>query len=130
MNEHGATLIEVILTATIIALLASVATLGVNLYITEGKQRIVQSDLASLKAAVRLYILDKGFPATFTPQTDLVDDYLPELPIDPFSRDGSGYVMTLRQDPSDGQIKVYIGSRGPNGVAEAGGGDDIYVYVR
>lgn len=130
MNERGATLVEVILTATIVALLASVATLGVNFYMTEGKSRVVQSDLAALKASVRLLIIDKGFPSTFNPQTDLVGAYLPELPIDPFSRDESVYNMTLRQDPSDGQTKIYIGSRGPNGTTETGGGDDIYVYVR
>lgn len=125
-DESGVTLIEVVVTSVIIGLLASVAAFGINAYLTNGKKRIVQGDLATLKTAVRLYILDNGFPDPFQPQ-DLIDaKYLPDLPPDPFASDGGDYIMAIRGN------KLYIGSRGPDGAVdygETGKRDDIFVYV-
>jgi type II secretory pathway pseudopilin PulG len=128
-SEQGLTLIEVVMTVTIAVSLTALATFGVNRYLNNGKNRIAQADLATLKAAVRLYILDKGFPTSFTPEAALVPEYIPDLLTDPFARDGSLYVIERRTDPSDGVTKIYIGSRGPDGNVNYSG-DDIFFYVR
>ena len=117
------------MTVTIAVSLTALATFGVNRYLNNGKNRIAQADLATLKAAVRLYILDKGFPTAFTPETALVPEYIPELPTDPYARDGSVYVIERRTDPADGQSKIYVGSRGPDGNVNYGG-DDVFFYIR
>lgn len=132
-RQRGITLVEVILTAMIVSMLASVAALGVKQYLEDGKMQVVNADLATLKSAVRLFILDKGFPTSFNPATDLVPAYLPELETDPFSKDGSGYVIGLRTDPISATQKIYIGSRGPDGIIDygvSGSKDDIFFYVR
>ncbi|HBE77784.1 MAG TPA: hypothetical protein DDW65_08360 [Firmicutes bacterium] len=121
MSEDGMTLIEVLVTVLIITMLASVATLSVHFYLNEGKTRIATGDLSTLKAAVRLYILDRGSVPTL-PQ--LVPDYLPELPKDPFAAATADYCI----DTSD-ITTIYIYSIGPNGVDNNHGGDDIFVTV-
>lgn len=131
MDQRGISLIEVVVTAVIIALLASLATLSVDFYIKDGKTRIAEGDLATLASATRLYILDHGFPGSFVPSTALVTAYLPELPVDPFASDGSVYYFEIRS--YGGSNQIYIGSRGPDGVVdygESGAQDDIYRYVR
>ena len=121
MSEKGMTLLEVLITVLILTMLASVATLSVGFYLKEGKSRIAEGDLATLKAAARLYILDKGnSPAVLD---DLVPSYLPELPNDPFASAMAGYKMTVAVD------MMYIYSVGPNGIDNARSGDDIVVTV-
>jgi prepilin-type N-terminal cleavage/methylation domain-containing protein len=120
MSEDGMTLIEVLVTVLIITMLASVATLSVHFYLNEGKTRIATGDLNTLKAAVRLYILDKGNAPTL-PQ--LVPDYLPELPKDPFVTASTDFLLATDA------TTIYIYSVGPNGVDDTYSGDDIVVTV-
>jgi prepilin-type N-terminal cleavage/methylation domain-containing protein len=123
MSEKGMTLIEVLVTVLILSMLASIATLSVSFYLNEGKTRMAQGDLATLKAAVRLYILDKGsVPADLN--TLVVTGYLPELPKDPFVAVSTDY----RYDTSDPH-NIYIYSVGPNGSDDSHGPDDIVVSV-
>jgi prepilin-type N-terminal cleavage/methylation domain-containing protein len=125
MSDSGMTLIEVLVTVLILTMLTSIATLSVGYYINEGKTRIVNGDLATLKAAVRLYILDKNvIPSDFNLQS-LVPDYLPELPKDPFAATSTDYCLDATTDLQN----IYIYSIGPNGRNEAHGGDDIVVTV-
>jgi prepilin-type N-terminal cleavage/methylation domain len=125
MSESGMTLIEVLVTVLILSMLTSIATLSVSFYMKEGKTRIVQGDLATLKAAVRLYILDKGaIPDDFNLQS-LVPDYLPELPQDPFAAAATDYCLDAATDP----YTVFIYSVGPNGSDDAHSGDDIVMKV-
>lgn len=132
-EELGISLLEVLITALMIGLLSAIVTLSVDYYLTDGKNRIVAGDLATLAAAARLYILDHGFPtpATFSnPTAVLVPDYLPEMPIDPYSRTNSIYVIQLHPDPADNNIvKIYLGSCGEDGVITYDG-DDIFRYVK
>ncbi len=129
--EAGLTLIEVVLTTLIVAMLATVATFGVDLYLNEGKTRQAEADLATLRAAVRLLLLDHyanlPLPSTFNPATELVPEYLPELPRDPFALQAEGYLIELRVDPRDGMRKVYLRSRGQDG--RVGTVDDLGYYV-
>ena len=127
MNRKGLTLVEVVLTALIVALLATVAVMSVNQFLIEGKTRAANGDLATLVAATRLYILDKGFPTAFSASDLVTEAYIPEIPVDPFSNSGAHYVIEIR--PVAGENRIFIGSRGPNGVIDYGA-DDIYRYVR
>lgn len=121
MSENGMTLLEVLITVLILTMLASVATLSVGFYMNEGKTRIAEGDLATLKAAARLYILDKESPPTTL--DDLVPFYLPELSKDPFVSTVTDYKVTVDADT------MYIYSVGPNGVDDAHSADDIVVTV-
>lgn len=121
MSEKGMTLIEVLVTVIILSMLASIATLSVGFYLNEGKTKAAEGDLATLKAAARLYLLDTGGPpATLN---DLVPSYLPELPTDPFTAAATYYKMTVDADA------IYIYSVGPNGSDDAHSGDDIVVSI-
>ena len=125
-DESGVTLMEVVVTSVIVGLLAAMASFGISTYLTNGKKRVVQGDLATLKTAVRLYILDNGFPGTFTGQELVSSGYLPELLPDPFAKDSANYVLEIKGN------KIYIGSRGPDGAVdygESGNRDDIFVYL-
>jgi prepilin-type N-terminal cleavage/methylation domain-containing protein len=120
MSEKGMTLIEVLVTVIILTMLASIATLSVGFYLKEGKTRAAEGDLATLKAAVRLYLLDTGDPpATLN---DLVPSYLPELPTDPFTATAD-YKMAVDTGG------VYIYSVGPDGADNAHSGDDLVVAI-
>jgi len=131
MNESGMTLIEVVLTTLIVALLSTVATFGVDLYLTEGKTRQAEADLATLKTAVRLLLLDRYpddlLPNNFDPAREVVPDYLPEIPKDAFAVKSESYLMELRLDPRDGKLKVYLSSCGVDGLAKTT--DDLGYYV-
>lgn len=120
MSEKGMTLIEVLVTVIILTMLASIATLSVGFYLKEGKTRAAEGDLATLKAAARLYLLDTGGPPTTL--NDLVPSYLPELPTDLFTA-AADYKMTVDADA------VYIYSVGPDGTDNAHSGDDLVVTI-
>lgn len=122
MSENGLTLIEVLITVLILSMLTSLAALSVGFYINEGKTKIVNGDLATLKAAVRLNILDTGVAP---PNLDaLIPTYLPELPNDPFAATATEYHYTTT-DPNF----IFIYSVGPNGIDDQHNGDDIVVTV-
>lgn len=120
MNERGISLLEVVITAVLLGLLAGVATFGVNQYLINGKKRIAQSDINTLAAATRLYLLDHPFPTSFNAATELVPRYLPELPKDPFAigsadygfeittYDGSPAIRIFSQGPQDNPIQRYV----------------------
>ncbi len=129
MQEKGFSLIEVILVTMMIALLATVAQIGITVYLTESKTQVANSHLSILKAALRLYILDQGMPTTLSLPNDLVPQYLPELPFDPFASGELPYIIEIRVDPADGVDKIFVGSRGANGKVDYGG-DDLYYYLQ
>lgn len=121
MSEKGMTLLEVLITVLILTMLTSVATLSVGFYLNEGKTRIAEGDLATLKAAARLYLLDKGNPPAAL--NDLVPSYLPELPNDPFASVAATYKMLADAGT------LYIYSVGSNGTDNSHSGDDILVTI-
>lgn len=121
MSEKGMTLIEVVVTVIILTMLASIATLSVGFYLNEGKTRVAEGELATLKAAARLYILDRG--AAPSALTDLIPAYLPELPDDPFAAAGTSYKTATDA------TNLYIYSIGPNGIDNTHSDDDIVVAI-
>ncbi len=120
-SEKGMTLIEVLITVLILTMLTSIAVLSVGFYINEGKTRIAEGDLATLKAASRIYILDKE--TTPPSLVNLVNTYIPELPKDPFAAGTADYLLA-----SDAGM-LYIYSVGPNRVDDSHAGDDIVVTI-
>ncbi|HYH03923.1 MAG TPA: hypothetical protein VEC37_12530 [Bacillota bacterium] len=111
MNERGISLLEVVITAVLLGLLAGVATFSVNQYMINGKKRIAQSDINTLAAATRLYLMEHTFPASFNAATELVPQYLPELPKDPFTTNSADYGFEIIT--YDGSPTIRIFSRGP-----------------
>jgi Tfp pilus assembly protein PilE len=120
MDEKGITLLEIVITVILMSLLAAVATVGVGQYLVNGKKRIAQSDLKTLAAATRLYLMEHTFPASdaaFDPATALVPKYLPELPPDPFGAAATdGYSFSVTTHHSNPAIRIY--SRGPEDSPE------------
>ena len=119
MNQKGITLLEVIVTAILIGLLASIATVGINQYLIGGNKRIATSDINTLAAATRLYLLDNynpgEYPATVSgfDQTLVTLSYLPECPVDPFATSSADnhYLFALTTYNGSAAIRIY--SRGP-----------------
>jgi prepilin-type N-terminal cleavage/methylation domain-containing protein len=119
MNQKGITLLEVVVTAVLIGLLASIATLGINQYLTNGNKRIAASDINTLAAATSLYLLDHygagQYPDDVTglDQTLVSLSYLPEYPVDPFATSSADdrYLFALTTYNGNTAIRIY--SRGP-----------------
>jgi general secretion pathway protein G len=93
MNKKGFTLIEILVAATIIAVLSVVGTasyISVNKRARDSKRR---SDLEQVRSALEMYRTDNGFypgsSAAFNPlSTDLavlVPTWMPVIPTDPKS---------------------------------------------
>jgi prepilin-type N-terminal cleavage/methylation domain-containing protein len=136
-NEHGITLIELVMTLIIVAIMATLAGLAINSYITDGYDRMAQADVATLSAAMRMYILDHGFPEATVNLYNVLLPYLlidstSELPKDPYSNPKTNYVIVRRIPDGETEYKIFVGSRGHNGEIDydATGSDDYYKYVR
>jgi prepilin-type N-terminal cleavage/methylation domain-containing protein len=119
MDPKGITLLEVIVTAILIGLLASIATLGINQYLINGNKRIAASDIATLAAATRLYLLDHygsgQYPSTVDglDQTLVSQSYLPECPVDPFAVNATDNHYIFASSTYNGSPAIRISSRGP-----------------
>jgi prepilin-type N-terminal cleavage/methylation domain-containing protein len=119
MNQKGITLLEVIITAILIGLLASIATVGINQYLLNGNKRIVASDLDTLAAATRLYLLDHygsgEYPSDVSAldQTLVTQSYLPDLPVDPFASSSTDNHYLFASATYNGSVAIRIYGRGP-----------------
>jgi type II secretory pathway pseudopilin PulG len=130
-KDAGITLIELVVTLIIVVIMASLAGFAINQYIMDGNDSKVQADVATLSAAMRMYILDHGFPDGTVNLKNVLLPYLlisstADLPKDPYSNPAADYIIERRLVGSDYQI--YLGSRGHDGTPNTA--DDYYKYVR
>ena len=84
-NRGGWTLIELVIVMAIIAVLASLATVGARNAVFLAREATLREDLFRMRDAIDQYYADKGkYPADL--QALVTDQYMREVPIDPISR--------------------------------------------
>ena len=84
-NNKGFTIIELLVTITIIALLTTIGVTGYQAVSKSGRDALRKSDLEQLRSALEIYKSENGsYPtATSVCIADLTSDYLNTYPNDP-----------------------------------------------
>ena len=115
-NEDGFTLVEVLVTLTIIGLLVAITAVSVLPQLGKGRAVRVKSDIAAIETALELYSLDKfNYPTQQEGLDALVaGGYIKKLSLDPW---GNPYEY---RNPGE-RIPVEIFTLGADG--EPGGED-------
>lgn len=125
----GFTLIEVVVVLSVILILVGVATPTTRLFVDQGRRQDVLAELRVLSDALQDYYHDVGaMPASLTAAGFYAVYFAPGVD-DTVVRDAWGgnveYVYALSTDPDVATVH----SRGPDGVDDAGGNDDIVLVV-
>ena len=103
MKHKGFTLIEILVTVIIIAILTAIAVVSYVSINRRSRDVKRKSDLEQVRQALEMYRSDNGFypavdPSTFGNLSDLstalVPTYLPSVPSDPKSTQGYYYAAT------------------------------------
>ena len=84
-SQKGFTLIEVLVAATIIALLSTIGISGYQAVTRSGRDALRKADLEQVRSALEIYKAENSsYPAASgCDPSGLVSNYLSELPIDP-----------------------------------------------
>lgn len=87
MKQNGFTLIEILVAATIIAILSSVGITGYQAITRNSRDTVRKSDLENIRSALEVYKSENGFYPTPTVScvAALSSDYLNPYPQDPKS---------------------------------------------
>lgn len=117
-KRHGITMIEVIVVAVIIGILASMAALSATGMQNVARTNTARTDVEVIVQALRQYYLDHGqYPAAASWKTDLTSPspitglpYIQEVPKDPFGTGTDDYVYSVNGARTSGSIR----SRGPD----------------
>ena len=121
-NLSGFTLIEVLVTLTIIAILMSFVAPYVLNRPDQARELKLKFDFEAIESALALYKLDHGnYPSQEQGFDQLVNDdngsrYLAKIPQDPW---GNSYIYKFSEN------KIEIISSGPNGLLKGLEDDDI-----
>jgi general secretion pathway protein G len=123
-RDGGWTLIELVVVMAIIAVLASLATVGARNAVMLSREATLKEDLFRMRDAIDQYYADKGkYPADL--QALVTDQYLREVPIDPVSRSRDTWqTIPAEPDPSNpsaepGIFNVKSGAEGTSLQGEA-----------
>jgi general secretion pathway protein G len=96
-QDHGFTLIELMIVISLILILVSISVPAYNQSILRAKESVLKQDLFQLRSLISQYTLDKQK----APQSldDLVQaQYIKQIPIDPMT--GSNSTWTVDQEDS------------------------------
>lgn len=130
MKNKGFTLIELLVVATIMVLLASIASVAYSQFGKQSRDARRKADIEQIRAAVEMYrsTID-SYPASLTFGSSLCDPlgcangiYLQTVPNDP----RSPYVYYYTGTASDYTIGAYLESGGATCVAAQCGGNCNY----
>lgn len=84
MKQTGFTLIEILVSATIIGLLATIGIAGFQSVTRSGRDALRKTDLEQLRSALEIYKSEAGFyPTATTCVANLSSDYINPYPSDP-----------------------------------------------
>lgn len=112
MKNRGFTMIELLVTITILALLVSIAAPKYFGNMDRAKEDVLKEDLYLMRDAIDKFLSDRGhYPATLD---ELVTErYLRKVPIDPFTQSARSWVPVAPQDPTLGVV-ADVRSGAPN----------------
>ena len=106
-NDHGWTLVELLIVITLIMILASLALTQYRNSITSTKEAAMKSDLFLMRDAIDQYYADKGkYPESL--QALVSENYLRTIPVDPFTRSADTW-QTENADPDPGSVSASTG---------------------
>lgn len=90
-GESGFTLIELMVVAAIVGIMATIAVGQYQRSITKAKEASLRSSLYTMRTQINNYFSDKGkYPSDL--ETLVSDHYLREIPADPFTRSKDTWV--------------------------------------
>lgn len=129
MGSHGFTLLEAVVTITILAVLASIAVPMVVAEADREARTKTRRELQALAAALEAYFADHGeFPRKLT-EDDFLDVYLSAGVDQDAVRDQWGERRTYHYERDEHKLAVVVTSVGPNGRYDGGGEDDLVCRV-
>jgi general secretion pathway protein G len=96
-GQHGFTLLELIVVATILVVLAGIGLVQYKNGVTRAREGVLKNDLFNMRDALDQYYADKGqYPGTLD---ELVSaGYLRRVPDDPFTATNSTW-QTIQSEP-------------------------------
>jgi general secretion pathway protein G len=118
----GWTLVELVIVMAIIAVLASIATVGAGNAVQLAREATLKEDLFRMRDAIDQYYADKGkYPADL--QALVTDQYMREVPVDPItgSRD-TWQTIPAEPDPNNVSLEpgIYNVKSGAEGTSMQG----------
>jgi len=118
MRVRGFTLIEVLVTLAIVAMILTIAAPRYFRNVDRTREDVMRQDLFVLRDAIDKFYSDKNqYPNTLD---ELVTEkYLRSIPIDPFTKSRATWQLVPAEDPSQGAIAdIHSGSdeRGRDGT--------------
>lgn len=122
-NQHGFTLMELLVVMTIIAILATIGLAGYRHKTTLAREAVLKEDLFQMRHSLEQYRADRGkLPSSLQPLKDL--GYLREIPVDPMTNSRDTWTLEFEApdpdnpDAETGVFNVRSGSTdmGENGI--------------
>lgn len=112
MRNRGFTLIEVLVTMAIVAMIMTLAVPRYFANVERAREDVLREDLYILRDALDKFYSDKNhYPAILD---ELVTEkYLRAIPVDPFTKSAKSWVPIPPEDPTEGAI-ANVRSAAPN----------------
>jgi len=118
-DQRGFTLIELMVVASLIVILATMGLVQYRQSIVRSKEAVLKEDLFRLRDAIDQYYADKNqYPSTL--ETLVTDGYLRQMPKDPFTNSETTW-QTVQAEPDANNVTaepgIYDVKSGAEGVA-------------